>query len=389
MIDHNFWTRFEPELIRIRRHLHAHPELRHEESQTAQYVGDRLTEWGIHVERGIGGHGVVGVLRHGRGTRSIGLRADMDALPMQERNVFEHASQHAGKMHACGHDGHTAMLLGAAHYLSQHRHFDGTVNFIFQPAEEGGAGARLMIEDGLFERCPMDAVFGMHNWPGIAAGRFALRPDAIMASSNLFHAKVTGQGSHAAQPHKSADPLIAAVQLVQSWQAIVSRNVPPTAPAVLSVAQLHAGTADNVIARDASISGTVRAFSLDVLDLVERRMQEVANGIALACGVKIDFQFKRMYPPLVNHDEETRFVTGLLQTVFGADNVDAQVPPQTPSEDFAFYMQYRPGCFVFIGNGDIDARPLHSEDYDFNDAVMKRGVDYWVSLARAWLARAI
>lgn len=398
MLDLSFWGKFEPELVRIRHHLHAHPELRHEEINTAHFVAECLTTWGIQVERGIGGHGLVGVLhgdgrsgtgrRNGAdGVRSIGLRADMDALPMQERNVFGHASRHAGRMHACGHDGHTAMLLGAAHYLSRHRDFDGTVNFLFQPAEEGGAGARLMIEDGLFERCPMDAVFGMHNWPGIAAGKFAVRPDAIMASSNLFHATLSGKGAHAAQPHKSADPLMAAVQLVQAWQTIVSRNVPPNDPVVLSVTQLHAGSADNVIAERARISGTVRTFSVDVLDLVERRMAEIAAGNALASGVEIDFQFRRMYPPLVNHDVETQFATEVLRSVVGAENVDARVPPQTPSEDFAFYMQHRPGCFVFIGNGDVDAIPLHSEDYDFNDTVLKHGVDYWVSLTRAWLAR--
>lgn len=386
MLDQTFWAGFEGELVRIRRHLHAHPELRHEEAQTAQYIADQLETWGITVKRDIGGHGLVGVLRRGCGKRSIGLRADMDALPMNERNAFAHASRHQGKMHACGHDGHSAMLLGAARYLSQYGDFDGTVNFIFQPAEEGGAGARLMIEDGLFERCPMDAIFGMHNWPGIPAGRFALRADALMASSNNFHAILTGVGAHAGQPHKSTDPLIAAVQLVQSWQTIVSRNIMPTAPAVLSVTQLHAGTADNVIARDARVSGTVRTFSADVLDLIERRMREIADGVALASGVTIDFQFDRMYPPLVNHESESRFVGDVLRSIVGAENVDMTVTPQMPAEDFAFYLQQRPGCFVFIGNGDTDARPLHSEDYDFNDAVLKYGVDYWVSLTHAWLA---
>ncbi|WP_370467267.1 M20 aminoacylase family protein [Caballeronia sp. BR00000012568055] len=382
----------EEDLIHIRRHIHSYPELRHEERETSAYVASLLTKWGLRVERGIGGYGLVGVLQRGDSKRSLGLRADMDALPMQEHNRFAHASRAEGRMHACGHDGHTAMLLGAARYLAEHGGFDGTVNFIFQPAEEGGAGARLMIEDGLFDRCPMDAVFGMHNWPGIPAGHFALRAGAIMASSNTFSLELTGTGAHAAQPHRAADPVLAASAVVQTWQSIVSRNVDPKDSAVLSVTELHAGSAGNVIPGHARMSGTVRAFSDDVLDLVERRMNEIAQGVAAAHGVRAEFQFQRMYPALVNDAESSVFAARVLSELVGDARVDAQVDPQMPSEDFAFYMKHRPGCYVFIGNGDGSeygscgcAIPLHNPNYDFNDAVLKPGVAWWVALTRAWL----
>jgi amidohydrolase len=382
----------EDDLIRIRRHIHSYPELRHEERETSAYVASLLTKWGLRVERGIGGYGLVGVLQRGDSQRSIGLRADMDALPMQEHNRFAHASRAQGRMHACGHDGHTAMLLGAARYLAEHGGFDGTVHFIFQPAEEGGAGAKLMIEDGLFDRCPMDAVFGMHNWPGIPAGHFALRPGAIMASSNTFSLELTGTGAHAAQPHRAADPVLAASAVVQTWQGIVSRNVDPKDSAVLSVTELHAGSAGNVIPGHARMSGTVRAFSDDVLDLIERRMNEIAQGVAAAHGVRAEFQFERMYPALINDAESSAFAARVLSELVGDARVDAQVDPQMPSEDFAFYMKYRPGCYVFIGNGDGSeygncgcAIPLHNPNYDFNDAVLKPGVAWWVALTRAWL----
>ncbi len=312
----------EPELIGIRRHLHAHPELRHEERDTFDYVASLLTQWGIHVERDIGGYGLVGVLWRGGVTRSIGLRADMDALPMQEHNHFAHASRVAGRMHACGHDGHTAMLLGAARYLAEHGGFDGTVNFIFQPVEEGGAGARLMIEGGLFERCPMEAVFGAHNWPGIAAGHFALRPGAIMVSSNTFSLELTGVGSHAAQPH---------------------RSVNPKEGAVLSVTEIHAGSAGNVIPGHARLSGTVRAFSDEVLDLVERRIGEIARGIAEAHGARAEFHFERVYLALINDAQSAAFAARVLGGLVGEARVDAQVDPQMPSEDFAFCISTGPG----------------------------------------------
>jgi len=385
---------FEPELIRIRRHLHANPELRFEEQETSDYIANLLADWDIPVVRGIGGHGLVGVLRHGKSERSIGLRADMDALPMHEANTFAHASRHAGKMHACGHDGHTAMLLGAARHLAKHRDFDGVVNFIFQPAEEGGGGARLMIEDGLFDRCPMDAVFGIHNWPGMPVGNFGIRPDGLMASSNTFEVRIDGRGSHAGQPHRSADPVMVAVQIAQAWQTIVSRNVNPNDSAVLSVTQIHAGSAANVIPEHAMLNGTVRSFSVDVLDMIEIRMRAIADGIAAAFDVDVSFSFTRIYPPLVNHAAEAALAASVMRNLAGAANVDENVERTMTSEDFAFYMLHKPGAYAFIGNGDGSARlpgqadgvcQLHSASYDFNDALLPLGMSYWVALAHAYL----
>jgi len=385
---------FESELIRIRRHLHANPELRFEEQETSDYIANLLADWDIPVVRGIGGHGLVGVLRHGKSERSIGLRADMDALPMHEANTFAHASRHAGKMHACGHDGHTAMLLGAARHLAKHRDFDGVVNFIFQPAEEGGCGARLMIEDGLFDRCPMDAVFGVHNWPGMPVGNFGIRPDALMASSNTFEVSIGGRGSHAGQPHRSADPVMVAVQIAQAWQTIVSRNVDPNDSAVLSITQIHAGSAANVIPEHAMLNGTVRSFSVDVLDMIEIRMRAIADGIAAAFDVDVSFSFTRIYPPLVNHAAEAALAASVMRNLAGAANVDENVERTMTSEDFAFYMLHKPGAYAFIGNGDGSARlpgqadgvcQLHSASYDFNDALLPLGMSYWVALAHAYL----
>jgi hippurate hydrolase len=381
----------------IRRDIHAHPELCYEEQRTADVVAARLTEWGIPVVRGLGVTGVVGIIKNGSSERAIGLRADMDALPMQELNTFEHASRHAGKMHACGHDGHTAMLLGAAHYLSQNRNFDGTVYLIFQPAEEGGAGARRMIEDGLFERFPMDAVYGLHNWPGMAAGKFGVVAGPMMASSNEFRVVVKGKGAHAAQPHRGIDPVMVAVQIAQAWQTIVSREKNPLETAVLSITQIHAGSATNVIPDEAVMIGTVRTFTNEVLDLLERRMQEMAAGVASAFNAGIDFSFKRNYPPLVNHPEQTAFAIEAMKAVVGADKVDADVEPTMGAEDFAFMLQAKPGCYVFLGNGDGEHRlgghglgpcQLHNGSYDFNDQLLPIGASYWVRLAEMSLPKA-
>ena len=326
---------FQAELQAIRRDLHAHPELCYEEHRTADIVAERLAAWGIPVVRGLGVTGVVGIIKNGTSGRAIGLRADMDALPMQELNGFAHASTHAGKMHACGHDGHTAMLLGAAHYLAQHRNFDGTVYLIFQPAEEGGGGAKRMIDDGLFERFPMDAVYGMHNWPGIPEGHFGVVPGPMMASSNEFHVTVRGKGAHAAQPHRGIDPVMVAVQIAQAWQSIISREKNPLHTAVLSITQIHAGSATNIIPDEAELVGTVRTFSTEVLDLIERRMQEMASGIAAGFGASIDFGFKRNYPPLVNHPQQTAFAIEAMRAVVGASQVDTNVEPTMGAEDFA------------------------------------------------------
>ncbi len=385
---------FQTEIQKIRRDIHAHPELCYEELRTADVVAQKLTEWGIPIIRGLGITGVVGIIKNGSSTRAIGLRADMDALPMQEFNSFPHASQHAGKMHACGHDGHTAMLLGAAHYLSRHRDFDGTVYVIFQPAEEGGGGAQRMINDGLFEQCPMQAIFGMHNWPGVATGKFGVRPGPMMASSNEFEVIVRGKGAHAAQPHKSVDPIMVAVQIAQSWQTIVTRNKSPIDAGVLSITQIHAGSATNVIPDDATLIGTVRTFSVGVLDLIEQRMRDIAQHTAAAFDAEVDFRFKRNYPPLINHAQETAFAQKVMEGVAGAENVDATVEPTMGAEDFAFMLQHKPGCYVFIGNGEGEHRDighglgpcnLHNPSYDFNDELLPIGATYWVRLAEAYL----
>jgi amidohydrolase len=388
---------FQSEIQQIRRDLHAHPELCYEEQRTSEVIADKLSEWGIPVIRGLGLTGVVGIIKHGSSKRAIGLRADMDALPMQEVNTFAHASRHAGKMHACGHDGHTAMLLGAAKHLAAHRNFDGTVYLIFQPAEEGGAGARRMIEDGLFEQCPMDAIYGMHNWPGAPAGTMSVVEGPMMASSNEFYVTVKGKGAHAAQPHKGVDPVMVAVQIAQSWQTIISRQKSPLDTAVLSITQIHAGSATNVIPDEAELVGTVRTFTQPVLDMIEQRMGEIARHTAAAFGAEVDFKFRRNYPPLVNHPAETRFAVEVMKSVVGADQVDDNVEPTMGAEDFAFFLQAKPGCYVFIGNGEGEHRDgghglgpcvLHNGSYDFNDNLLPIGASFWVRLAEQALPAA-
>ena len=386
---------FHHELQQIRRTIHAHPELSFEEVKTSDLVAKKLTEWGIPVIRGLGITGVVGVIKNGTSNRAVGLRADMDALPVQESNTFPHHSQHEGKMHACGHDGHTTMLLGAAHHLSQHKNFDGTVYVIFQPAEEGAGGAKRMMDEGLFEQCPMEAVFGMHNWPGAAAGGMGVKVGPMMASSNEFEVIVKGKGAHAAQPHMGIDPIMVAVQIAQSWQTIISRNKSPIDSGVLSITQIHSGSATNIIPNSASLIGTVRTFTLPVLDLIESRMREIAEHTAAAFGATIEFRFHRNYPPLINHDLETQFAVGVMEEVVGKDRVDSQVEPTMGSEDFAFMLLEKPGCYVFIGNGDGEHRMqghglgpcnLHNPSYDFNDDLLPIGATYWVRLAERFLS---
>ncbi len=382
----------------VRRDLHAHPELCFKEVRTADVVADKLTEWGIPVHRGMGTTGVVGIV-HGRdggkSGRAIGLRADMDALPMQEHNTFAHASQHAGKMHACGHDGHTAMLLGAAQHFARHRNFDGTVYLIFQPAEEGGGGAREMIKDGLFEQFPVESVFGMHNWPGMAVGTFAASAGPVMASSNEFHITIRGKGSHAALPHNGIDPVPVACQMVMAFQTIISRNKKPVDAGVISVTMIHTGEATNVVPDSCEIQGTVRTFTYEVLDMIERRMQEIAEHTSAAFGATVEFQFKRNYPPTINHAAETAFAREVMADIVGADRVVEQEPTMG-AEDFAYMLQARPGCYAFIANGDGAHREmghgggpcmLHNPSYDFNDDLIPLGATYWVQLAEKWLSR--
>jgi hippurate hydrolase len=380
----------------IRRNIHAHPELRYEEKLTADLVAEALSSWGIPIVRGMGKTGVVGRLDGTLGPgKMIGLRADMDALPLQEHNTFAHASRHAGKMHACGHDGHTAMLLGAAQYLSNHRDFKGSVIFIFQPAEEGGGGAREMIKDGLFKQFPCDAVFGLHNWPGIPVGDFGVTVGPMMASSNAFQITIKGRGGHAALPHNSADPVIAGVNVVQALQSIITRNKRPVDAAVLSITQFHAGETSNVIPDSAFIGGTVRTFTLEVLDLIETRLREITHGVAGAFDCSAEIEFIRSYPPLINHQQEVDFAVSVITDLVGAGHVDTQIDPTMGAEDFAFMVLEKPGCYVFLGNGDGDHRAvghgmgpcqLHNPSYDFNDALIPVGVSYWVKLAQRFLA---
>ncbi len=385
----------------VRRDIHAHPELCFEEVRTADLVAAKLTEWGIPVHRGLGTTGVVGIV-HGRdggkSGRAIGLRADMDALPMTEFNTFKHASQHQGKMHACGHDGHTAMLLAAAQHFAANRNFDGTVYLIFQPAEEGGGGAREMIKEGLFTQFPMEAVFGMHNWPGPQVGTMAVSAGPVMASSNEFKITITGKGGHAALPYTGIDPVPIACQIVQGFQTILTRNKKPVEAGVISVTMIHAGEATNVIPDSCELQGTVRTFTFETLDLIEKRMKEIADGLCAAFGATCDFHFHRNYPPTINTPYEAEFCRGVMADIVGPDNAEPQEPTMG-AEDFSFMLQEKPGAYCFIANGDgahrgayegggHDAGPctLHNPHYDFNDDLIPLGATYWVRLAEQWLA---
>ena len=385
-----------PAIAALRRDIHAHPELCFEEKRTSDLIAEQLTQWGIPVHRGLGRTGVVGIVKQGSSARAVGLRADIDALPMTEFNKFPHASRHPGRMHACGHDGHTAMLLAAAQHFAQQRNFDGTVYLIFQPAEEGGGGAREMIHDGLFTQFPMEAVFGMHNWPGLPAGTLAVAPGPVMASSNEFRIVIQGRGGHAALPHNSLDPVPIACQMVQAFQTIVSRNVKPVDAGVVSVTMIHTGEATNVVPDSCEIQGTVRTFTLEVLDLIEARMRTIAEHTCAAFGASCEFEFHRNYPPTINHAAEAAFARQVMLDLVGEDKVVTQEPTMG-AEDFAFMLQQRPGAYCFIGNGDGGHRDqghgagpclIHNASYDFNDALIPVGASYWVRLAEAWLARA-
>ena len=377
----------------VRRDLHAHPELCFEEKRTSDVIAKALTDWGIPIHRGLGTTGIVAILKNGSSERAVGLRADMDALPITEHNTFAHASKHAGRMHACGHDGHTAMLLAAAKHFAKHRNYDGTVYLIFQPAEEGGGGAREMMKDGLFEKFPMEAVFGAHNWPGLATGQFALKSGPSFASSNEFHITIRGKGSHAAMPHLGIDPVPVACQMVQAFQTIVTRNKRPIDAGVISVTMIHGGEATNVVPDSCTVEGTVRTFTLEVLDLIERRMREIAQHTCAAFDATCEFTFKRNYPPTINHEAETAFARRVMTEMLGADNVK-EFEPTMGSEDFSYYLLEKPGCYFLIGNGDGSHREgghgmgpcmLHNPSYDFNDDLIPLGATLWVRLAEAWL----
>ena len=382
----------------VRRDIHAHPELCFEEVRTADVVAQKLTEWGIPIHRGLGKTGVVGIVKGrdgGANGRAIGLRADMDALPMQEFNTFAHASVHKGKMHACGHDGHVAMLLAAAQHFAKHRNFDGTVYLIFQPAEEGGGGARVMIEDGLFEQFPMQAVYGMHNWPGMPVGTFAVSPGPVMASTSEFKITLRGKGGHAALPHTGIDPVPIACQMVQTFQTIISRNKKPVDAGVISVTMIHAGEATNVVPDSVELQGTVRTFTVEVLDLIEKRMRQVAEHTCAAHDAVCEFEFVRNYPPTINSPAEAEFARKVMTGIVGEERVLPQEPTMG-AEDFAYMLQAKPGAYCFIANGDGAHREmghgggpcmLHNPSYDFNDDLIPLGATYWVKLAEEWLAQ--
>jgi len=373
----------------IRRDIHAHPELSFGEWRTADIVAKKLEALGIEIHRGLAGTGVVGTLRAGSGARAIGLRADMDALPLEELNAFEHRSTHAGQMHACGHDGHTAMLLGAAEALAALRdegRFGGTVHFIFQPAEEGDGGGRVMVEQGLFEKFPMQSVFGLHNWPGLPVGQMAVMPGPVMAGTDRLEIVVTGRGGHAAMPHQAADTVVAGASLVQALQTLVSRNTEPFEPAVLSVTRFHAGHADNVLPEEARLGGTVRTFTTAQQTLMETGIGRICEGIAAAYGVKIDWVMERGYPPTINSAAETALCSAVAKQVLGSDKVHSDLRPSMGAEDFAYLLRERPGCYVWLGNGmGVGGCMLHSPHYDFNDELIPLGIRYWVALVEELL----
>jgi amidohydrolase len=375
----------QPEISAWRRHLHEMPELQYDVHKTAAFVAEKLRDFGCdEVVTGIGRTGVVGIIKGSKGAGfSIGLRADMDALPITEATGLPHASKTPGKMHACGHDGHTAMLLGAAKHLAETRNFAGSVAVIFQPAEEGGAGARAMVRDGMMEKFNISKVFGMHNMPGLDVGKFAIRPGAIMAATDEFTISVNGKGGHAAMPHRTIDPVFISAQLVNAFQGIVSRNADPLESLVISVTQFHAGHAQNVIPQAAELAGTVRTLQKEMRDFAETRMKDVASGIALAYGADIKVNYNRNYPVTFNHADETDFAIGIASAQAGPANIDPNTPPVMGGEDFSYMLEARPGAFIFIGNGDTAY--LHHPEYDFNDDVIPHGISYWVSLAETAL----
>lgn len=376
------------ELIEIRRHIHRHPELSYEEFDTSELVAARLQAWGYAVTRNIGGTGLVGTLKVGDSRRCIGIRADMDALPIHEKTGLPYASCHDGKMHACGHDGHTTMLLGAARHLARTRNFHGTVNLIFQPAEEAGSnsGAEQMLRDGLFERFPCDAIFGMHNHPGFPTGTFMFRSGPFMAACDTVKVCITGRGGHAARPHLSIDPVVVASSLVMALQTIVARNIDPAEMAVVTVGALHAGHAANVIPEQATLEMSVRSFDPEVRRLLEQRIRALVEAHAEGYGAQAEIDYIHGYPVLVNSDSETAFAMQVAEELVGSENVISPFPAIAGSEDFAYFLQQRPGCFVRLGNG-VGKPMLHNAGYDFNDDNLTVGAAYWSRLVERFLSR--
>ena len=385
-----------PEMTAWRRELHAHPQTAFEETFASEFIASKLQAWGIETHRGMAKTGVVGVVR-GRGAggsparnetklQTIGLRADIDALDIQEQNDVPYRSQFAGKMHACGHDGHTTMLLGAAKYLAETRNFAGSVCLIFQPAEENEGGGRVMVEEGLFDQFPCDAVFGMHNWPGMPIGHFGVCSGPIMAAFDVFEITVHGQGTHAAMPHLGIDPIVEAAQIVTALQTIASRNVNPLDQVVLSITQIHGGDTWNVIPTEVKLRGTVRTFRQAVQDMVEDHMRRIVTGIASSLGGSAEVRYERRYPATINTPLETAWASATAAEIAGDVHVDTNVAPCMGSEDFAFLLQKRPGCYLWAGNGPSDnGRVLHNPKYDFNDDLLPIGASYWARLAERLL----
>ncbi len=376
------------EFVQLRRDIHAHPELGFEEHRTSKIVAEKLKAWGIDVHTGIAGTGVVGVLKNGTSGKTIGLRADLDALPLQEDNHFAHRSTHDGRMHACGHDGHTTMLLGAAKYLAETRAFDGVVNFIFQPAEEGLGGARAMIADGLFERFPCDSIFGMHNRPNLPVGKFAVREGPMMAGGAFFDIAVSGKGAHGARPETGIDPVLVASHIAIALQSIVSRNVRPLDAAVVSVTKIHGGDAYNVIPPTVQLSGTVRAFTREVMELIESGMRRVVKGTAEAFGATAELDFRLIFAPTINNAAQAAFVAAVCADVVGEHNVNRQPDLLVGSEDFAFMLERVPGCYFNIGNGAGEGScEVHNPGYDFNDLALPLGASAFARIVETRLAR--
>jgi hippurate hydrolase len=375
------------ELTAIRRDIHAHPELAYQENRTSDIVAAKLSEWGLEVTRGLGKTGLVGTLRKGNSLKSIGLRADMDCLPMDERNDFEHRSQNPGRMHACGHDGHTAMLLGAAKLLSEKRDFEGAVHFIFQPAEEGGGGGKAMIEDGLFEKFPCDAVFAIHNKPGVPLGHIVSRPGPLLAAADRWDIRITGKGGHAAHPHTTLDPMVVGASIVMSLQTIVSRNIDPQDATVVTVGFFKAGSAYNVIPGEAHIGGTTRTTTPENRKLAQKRIKEICDGAAQMYGVQVEVEHRPGYPPTVNNAEQTKFALGVAADVCGANGVRDNVRPSMGAEDFSYMLEKVPGAMVMLGNGGSEAINLHNPRYDFNDMAIPFGVSFFVRTVERFLGQ--
>jgi hippurate hydrolase len=380
---------YQDALTAIRRDIHAHPELAFAEERTADLVARKLAEFGCDVHRGLAGTGVVGTIRRGNAPAAIGLRADMDALPIHELNEFAHRSTNEGKMHACGHDGHTTMLLGAAKYLARTRNFQGTVHLIFQPAEEGGGGGRVMVEEGLFDKFPCDAVFALHNKPGIAVGQIAAKAGPLLAASDRWDIRVTGHGTHAAYPHLGIDPFVVGAEIVLALQTIVSRTVDPLDSAVVSIGFMRGGSAYNAIPDGLHIGGTARSFRPEVQDVIERRIGEIARGAALAHGAVAEASYRRSYPPTVNHAAETEFAAAVAAEICGPDQVLRDIAPSMGGEDFSFMLNRRPGAMLWLGNGPGEGDCfLHNARYDFNDEALPVGVSFLARLAERFLEKA-